>query len=363
MIRQLLMSLGLSACLITPAFSQERVVHIYNWSDYIDPKVLEDFTKETGIEVVYDTYDNNEIIEAKLLAGKSGYDIVVPSGPFVYRLIQANVLQRLDMTKLPNASLLWPEIMQGMQSYDPENAYALPYMWGTTGIALNIPKVQALLGKDTPLDSFDLLMKPEYSEKIKKCGIQVLDSPEDFLPGIMNYLGLDPQNVTKETLDQTISALQKIRPNIQKFHSSEFINALASGQICMAVAYSGDIIQSRNRAIEAKNGIEVRYVIPKEGAQMWVDSFIMPADAPHKEEAYILLNYMMRPEIAALNSKNISYASGILKAKEFIPPELAEDKGIYPSPEILKILFTVKAYDPKQQKLVTRSWSKLKSGR
>lgn len=363
MIRTFFTTLGLSVCFLLNANAQDRVVNVYNWSDYIDPHVLEDFTKETGISVVYDTYDNNEIIETKLLAGKSGYDIVVPSGPFVQRMIRANVLQKLDKSKLANLKNMWSEVEQGMTVYDPGNEYSVVYMWGTTGLGLNVPKIQAILGNDVVLNSFDLLMKPEYSTKLKACGIQVLDSPEDFLPGIMNYLGLETKNATIENVQTAIEALQKVRENIQKFHSSEFINALANNQICMAIAYSGDIIQGRNRAREAGNGVEIQYVIPKEGAQMWFDSFVLVGDAPNTEEAYEFINYMLRPEVAAANSNYISYASGVEKAKELATPDIANDIGIYPTPDVMKTLFTTEAYVPKVQRAVTRLWTKLKSGR
>jgi putrescine transport system substrate-binding protein len=363
MIRKLSVALCLGVACAVSASAQERVVNVYNWSDYVDPSVLEEFTSETGIKVVYDTYDNNEIIETKLLAGKSGYDIVVPSGPFVQRMIAAGVLHKLDKSKLANIDNVYPEIKQGLAVYDPGNDYVVNYMWGTTGLGLNIPKIKAVLGESAPLDSFDLLMKPEYSGKLKECGIQVLDSPEDFLPGIMNYLGLKTIAPSEADLNKTGEALQKIRANIQKFHSSEFINALANGEICLAVAYSGDILQGRSRAIEAQNGVEVTYVIPKEGAQMWFDSFAIVGDAEHKEEAYQFIDYMLRPEVAAKNSNFVSYASGVAKARELTTPEISNDKGIYPPPEVMARLFTTEAYDAKTQRLVTRLWTRLKSGR
>jgi putrescine transport system substrate-binding protein len=360
---RVLASLALSLALVTGATAQQqRVVNVYNWSDYVDPKVLESFTKETGIKVVYDTYDNNEIVETKLLAGKSGYDIVVPSGPFLQRLIKANVFKKLDKAKLANASNLWPEVMQRLSVYDPGNQYAVPYMWGTTGIGVNVQKVRQALG-DMPLNTWDLLMKPEIASKLKGCGIQVLDSPEDLFPGIMNYLGLNPDSKKTEDITRAADALFKVRGNIQKYHSSEYINALANGDICLAVGYSGDILQARKRAEEAKNGVEVAYLVPREGALMWFDSFAIPADAKNAAEAHEFINYMMRPEVAAANSNFVAYASGNLAAKASISPEILNNPGIYPDDATMKRLFTNTAYDDRAQRTLTRQWTRVKTGR
>jgi putrescine transport system substrate-binding protein len=346
----------------TGALAQERTVNVYNWSDYIDPKVLEDFTKETGIKVVYDTYDNNEIVETKLLAGKSGYDIVVPSGPFLQRLIKAGVFQKLDKAKLPNLKHMWPEIAQRLQVYDPGNQHAVNYMWGTTGIGINAAKVKERLG-DIPLNTWDIVMKPELVSKLKDCGVHMLDSPEDVFPGILNYLGLNPDSKKIEDLNRAGEALFRIRGNVQKFHSSEYINALANGDICLAVGYSGDVLQAKKRAEEAKNGVEVRYLIPREGALMWFDSFAIPADAKNVAEAHEFINYMMRPEVAAANTNFVSYASGNLAAKEKVDPEILNNPGVYPDEATFKRLFTNTAYDDRAQRTVTRLWTRVKTGR
>ena len=362
MIRRLAAALLGLAAAATCAFAQERVVHVYNWSDYVEPKVLERFTAETGIKVVYDTYDNNEIVETKLLAGKSGYDIVVPSGPFLQRLIRASVFQKLDRTKLPNLKNAWPEIQARLESFDPNNLHAVNYMWGTTGIGVNRAKVEERLG-DVPLDSWSLLLDPEMSGKLKECGIYVLDSPEDIFPGVLKALGLDPDSKKREDLEKVADALMKVRGNIRKFHSSEYINALANGDICMAVGYSGDILQARKRAAEAKNGVEIAYVIPREGALMWFDSMAIPADAPHIAEAYAFIDFMLRPDVAAANSNFVSYASGNLAAKDLIRPEIAVDPGIYPDAQTFGRLFTNTAYDERAQRNVTRLWTRIRTGR
>jgi putrescine transport system substrate-binding protein len=363
MLRTMFAALALGLAAVAPAAAQDRTVHVYNWSDYIDPKMLELFTKETGIKVTYDTYDNNEIVETKLLAGRSGYDIVVPSGPFLQRLIKAGVFAKLDQSKLPNRVHLWPEIMQRLQVFDPGNQYAVNYLWGTTGIGLNLAKVKERLGENQPLNSWDLVMKPEIASKLKDCGIHMLDSSEDIFPGILNYLGLNPDSKREEDLRRAGEALYRIRGNIQKFHSSEYINALANGDICMAVGYSGDVLQARKRAEEAKNGVEIAYVVPREGALMWFDSFAIPKDAKNIDEAHAFIDFMMRPEVAAANANFVAYASGNLAAKAHIRPEILNNPGVYPDEATFKRLFTNTAYDERAQRIVTRQWTRVKTGR
>ncbi|MDB5559371.1 MAG: spermidine/putrescine transporter substrate-binding protein [Enterovirga sp.] len=344
------------------AFAQDRVVHVYNWTDYVDPKVLERFTAETGIKVVYDTYDTNEILETKLLAGKSGYDVVVPSGPFLQRLIRASVFQKLDRAKLPNLKNAWPEIAERLAVFDPGNAHAVNYMWGTTGIGLNRAKVKERLG-DVPLDGWNLLLDPELSGKLKECGIYVLDAPEDIFPGVLKALGLDPNSRSQDDLQKAADALMKVRGNVRKFHSSEYINALANGDICMAVGYSGDILQARKRAAEAKNGVEIAYVIPREGALMWFDSMAIPTDAPHPAEAHAFIDFVLRPDVAAANTNFVSYASGNLPARDLVQSEIASDTAIYPDPQTFGRLFTNTAYEERAQRVVTRLWTRIRTGR
>ena len=363
MIRAALVSLLVGLALVSGAAAQQqRVVNVYNWSDYVDPKVLEEFTKETGIRVVYDTYDNNEIVETKLLAGKSGYDIVVPSGPFLQRLIAAKTFQKLDKSKLPNLVHMWPEIQQRLAVYDPGNQHAVNYMWGTTGIGINVKKVRERLG-DVPLNTWELVLKPETAAKLKACGIYMLDSPEDLFPGVLAYLGLNPDSKRTEDLNKAGDALFKVRGNVQKFHSSEYINALANGDICVAVGYSGDVLQAKKRAEEAKNDVEIQYIIPREGALMWFDSMAIPADAKNVAEAHEFINFMMRPQVAAANTNFVSYASGNLAAKEFIDPAILNNPGIYPEEATFKRLFTNTAYDERAQRTVTRLWTRVKTGR
>lgn len=347
---------------LTPALAAERVVNVYNWSDYVDPKVLEDFTRDTGIKVVYDTYDTNEILETKLLAGRSGYDVVVPSGPFLQRLIGAGVFQKLDRARLPNLKNAWPEVAERLAAFDPGNLHAVDYMWGTTGLGLDVKKVRARLG-DIPLNSWDLLLKPENAGRLKDCGIQVLDSPEDVFPGVLKAIGLDPNSRSEADLRQAADALMRVRGAIAKFHSSQYINALANGEACLALGYSGDVVQAKKRAGEAKNGVEIAYVTPREGALMWFDAAAIPVDAEHVPEAHALIDYLLRPEVAAANTNFVNYASGNLAAKPLVSTEILADPGIYPDAETFGRLFTNTAYDERTQRIVTRLWTRIRTGR
>ncbi len=343
------------------ANAQDRVVNVFNWSDYIDDSILADFTKETGIKVVYDVFDSNEILETKLLAGGSGYDIVVPTANFLSRQIQAGVFQKLDKSKLPNLTNMWDVVSDRTARYDPGNEYSINYMWGTVGLGYNVKKVKEALGVDA-IDSWSVLFDPENAKKLADCGIYVLDSPSDVLPTAMNYLGLDPDSKSPDDIAKAETAMMAIRPYIRKFHSSEYINALANGDICMAVGWSGDVFQARDRAAEADQGVEVAYTVPKEGAEMWFDQMAIPADAPHVEEAHEFLNYIMKPEVIAKASNFVFYANGNQASQQFIDKEIKEDPAVYPDEATLKKLFTVGAYDPKIQRIVTRTWTKITTG-
>jgi putrescine transport system substrate-binding protein len=257
---------------------------------------------------------------------------------------------------------MWPEVMQRLQVFDPGNQYAVNYMWGTTGIGLNVKRVQQRLGQ-APLNTWDIVLRPELIGKLKDCGVQMLDAPEDIFPGVLKYLGLDPDSKRNEDLTRAGDALFRIRGSVQKFHSSEYINALANGDICMAVGYSGDVLQARRRAEEAKNGVEIAYVIPREGALMWFDSFAIPADAKNWAEAHEFINYMMRPEVAAANTNFVAYASGNLAARKLVNREILENPGVYPDEATFRRLFTNTAYDDRSQRTLTRLWTRVKTGR
>lgn len=346
-----------------PAKAAERTINFYNWSNYIAPEVLEDFTRETGIKVVYDTFDANETLETRLLAGKSGYDVVVPTAYFLQRQIKAGVFQKLDKSKLPNLANAWPVVMERLAVYDPGNQYAVNYMWGTTGIGYNANVVRKLLGPDARVDSWEIIFKPENLAKFSNCGVHMLDSADDIFPAALGYLGLDPNSTKQADLEKAADLIAKIRPYVRKFHSSEYLSALATGEICLVVGWSGDIMQARSRAAEAKNGVEIGYAIPKQGAQMFFDNLAIPADAKNVPEAYELINYLYRPEVAAKNSNLLSYANGNLASQKFIEPKILNDSNIYPDEATLAKLFVITARDPATQRLINRLWTRVKTGR
>jgi len=356
----------LAAVAVMPAAAQvkkDRIVNVYNWSDYIAPGIVEDFSRETGITVRYDTFDSNDTLETKLLAGKSGYDLVVPTAYFLERQIKAGVFQKLDKGKLQNLANLWPEITGRLEKYDPGNQFAVNYMWGTTGIGFNAAKARDVLGADARIDSWDIVFKPENLAKFKACGVHMLDSADDILPAALSYLGLDP-NATKEAdLQKAADLMTKIRPSVRKFHSSEYLNALASGEICLVVGFSGDVKQSQKRAAEARNGVAIAYVVPKEGAQLWFDNLAIPRDARNVAEAHEFINFLQKPEVAARNSNFISYANGNLASQKFIDKAILDDRTIYPDAAMMDRLYTIDAHDPKTERLMNRLWTRIKTGR
>ena len=361
--RAICWAIVLANLLFTSAHAQERVVNFYNWSNYVAPGVLDDFTKETGIKVVYDTFDANETLETRLLAGKSGYDLVVPTGYFLQRQFGASIFQKLDKAKLPNLANAWPVVSQQLAIYDPGNVYGANYMWGTTGIGYNVKTIQKILGPDAAIDSWDIVFKPENLAKFKDCGVHMLDSADDILPAALSYLGLDPNSSKQPELEKAADLVAKVRPSVRKFHSSEYLSALATGEICFVVGWSGDIMQARARAAEAKSGVEIGYAIPKEGAQMFFDNLAIPNDAKNVAEAHALIDYLWRPEVAAKNTNFLSYANGNLGSQKLIDPKILADKTIYPDETMLKKLFVISARDPATQRIVNRLWTRVKTGR
>jgi putrescine transport system substrate-binding protein len=362
-IRYVVVMAAALAVLSPPAQAEERIVNFYNWSNYMAPDVLEDFTRETGIKVVYDTFDANETLETRLLAGKSGYDVVVPTAYFLQRQIRAGVFQKLDKSKLPNLANAWPMVTKQLAIYDPGNQFAANYMWGTTGIGYNVRTAQKILGPDARIDSWDIVFKPENLAKFRDCGIHMLDSADDIFPAALGYLGLDPNSTKPADLEKAADLVLRIRPYVRKFHSSEYLSALATGEICFVVGWSGDIMQARSRAAEAKNDIEIGYVIPKEGAQMFFDNLAIPADAKNVAEAHELINYLYRPEVAAKNSDFLSYANGNLASQKLVDPRILNDRNIYPDDATLKKLFVITAREPATQRVINRLWTRVKTGR
>ena len=311
----------------------------------------------------YDTFDSNDTLETKLLAGKSGYDVVVPTAPFLQRQIKAGVFQKLDKSKLPNLVNIWPEIAQRLAAYDPGNLYAVNYMWGTTGIGYNVAKAREALGGDGKIDSWEVVFKPELLAKFKGCGVYLLDSADDIMPAALQYLGFDPNSHKEAELQKAADLLVKVRSSVRKFHSSEYLDALATGEACFAVGFSGDVKQAQKRAAEAKNGVEIAYAIPKEGAQLWFDNLAIPRDAKHVAEAHAFIDFLQRPEVAAKNSDFISYANGNLASQQFIDKAVLEDPNIYPDEATMSRLYTIKAYDAATQRLLNRLWTRIKTGR
>jgi putrescine transport system substrate-binding protein len=358
---------GLCWCgLILPAFGQEKAVNVYGWGDYIDPKVIEDFTKETGLKVAYDAYDSNEAFEARLQTGKTGFDVVIVSGSVLQRQIAAGLYQKLDKTRLPNSKNLWPEVMARLGVYDPGNLYAVNYMWFTAGIAYNVEKAKELLGDaaaGASLNSWDILFKPGNLKKFAGCGITVLDSGEELFAIALNYLRADPASMRQSDLKRAADLLSGMRREVKKFDSAGFADALANGDICLGVGYSGDSFRARDRAHEADNGIEIDYAIPKEGTLMSLDNLAIPKDAPHVEEAYAFIDFLLRPAIAARNTNFTSLANGVLASKSSIGKDIVENKSIYPDAATMQRLFAGANHDPAARKAIDREWARIKTGK
>ncbi|MFQ6547337.1 polyamine ABC transporter substrate-binding protein [Aestuariibius sp. 2305UL40-4] len=342
------------------ALAQE--VRVYNWSDYIDEELLTQFEEETGIDLIYDVFDSNELLETKMLAGSSGYDVVVPTGTFLQRQITAGAFQPLDFEKLPNAENLWDVIADRTAQYDPDNQYSINYMWGTTGIGANVAKVQEILGEDAPLDSLALIFDPANMEQLAECGVYFLDAPTEMIPAALQYIGENPDAQDADTIELAEPVLSAVRPYVQKFHSSEYINALANGEICVAFGWSGDILQARDRAAEADNGVEIVYNAPKEGALMWFDQMAIPADAPNPDGAHQFLDFMLDAQNMAAASNYVYYANGNLASQQYLEADVIEDPAIYPDEATLENLYTTTPYDARTQRTVTRMWTRIKSG-
>ena len=349
------------AALATAAAADE--VRVYNWSDYIDEDLLTKFEEETGIKLIYDVFDSNEVLETKMLAGGSGYDIVVPTGGFLQRQIAAGAFQKLDKSKLSNLGNMWDVISSRTATYDPGNEYSINYMWGTTGIGVNVGKVTEILGEDAPINSLSLVFDPANMEKLAECGVHFLDAPTEIVPAALTYAGWDDNDDhSKEALAKAEEVLLAVRPYVQKFHSSEYINALANGDICVAIGWSGDVLQARDRAAEADNGVEIAYSAPAEGALMWFDQMAIPVDAPNAEAAHKFLDFIMDAQNMAAASNYVYYANGNLASQEFLIEDVIGDTAIYPDEAALGNLYTVTPFSARDQRNLTRMWTKVKSG-
>jgi putrescine transport system substrate-binding protein len=337
-------------------------VHIYNWSDYIGETTLADFEKATGIKPVYDVFDSNETLEGKLLAGRTGYDVVVPSNHFLGKQIKAGAFQKLDRSQLPNYSNLDPVLLKRLEQNDPGNQYAVPYLWGTNGIGYNVEKVKAVLGIDK-IDSWSVLFEPENIKKLHSCGVAFLDSADEMMPTVLNYMGLNANSTNPKDYAKATDKLLAVRPYVTYFHSSKYIGDLANGDICVAIGFSGDIFQAKHRAEEAKKGVNIAYSIPKEGGALWFDMLAIPKDSSNVKEAHAFINYLLKPEVIAQVSDYVGYANPNPGSDKLMEQSIRTDEAVYPPQAVLDKTYVSVELPPNIQRLMTRSWTKVKSGK
>ncbi len=357
----LLAGLVAAALAVPSVQAAAREVKVYNWSDYIGETTLADFKTATGITALYDVFDSNETLEGKLLTGRSGYDLVVPSNHFLGKQIKAGAFQKLDRTLLPNWDNLDPLLLKQLQINDPGNQYAVPYLWGTNGIGYNVAKVKEVLGIEQ-IDSWDVLFEPENMQKLARCGVSFLDSADEMIPSVLTYMGLDPNSHSAEDLAKAEAKLLAVRPYVTYFHSSKYIGDLANGNICVAAGFSGDVLQAADRAEEAGKGIEIAYAIPNEGANLWFDMLAIPVDAGNPQEAHALINFLLDPAAIAGVSDYVGYANANTRAGELMDQDVRNDESVYPPQAVLDKLFISAELPVKVQRLMTRSWTKVKSG-
>lgn len=352
----------LAAFMATSVTAQDNVLNVYNWSDYIAEDTIEKFEALTGIKVNYDVYDSNEVLEAKMLAGNSGYDVVVPTSDFMQRQIAAGVYLPLDKSKLPNIANMDAELMANAAAYDPGNEHSVIFMWGTTGIGYNVAMVEERLGGSAPTDSWALIFDPENAAKLADCGISLLDAPTEVIPAAMNYAGLDPNSMAKEDFEKGAAILKAVRPHIRYFHSSQYINDLANGDTCVVLGWSGDVFIAQARAEEAENGVEIAYVIPKEGALQWFDMLTIPVDAPHPDAAHKFINFIMDAQITADITNYVWYANGNAASMPMVDEEVTSNTGIFPTEAAKKNLWAAVVYDSKTDRFINRLWTSMKTG-
>jgi len=343
------------------AGEEDKVLNVYNWSDYIEPSVLEDFTKKTGIKVNYDVFDNNDVLETKVLTGHTNYDLVVPSAPFLERQIKAGVYQKLDKSQLPNLKYLDPNKLQKIAVYDPGNEHSVPYMWVTDGPGYNVAKIKERM-PDAPVDSLRMFYDPAVIAKFKDCGVSILDERSEIVSTVLIYLGKDPRSQSPDDLKAAEAVLLAIRPYLRYVHSSRYIDDLANGEICLALGWSGDVKQARDRAKDAGKGIEIKYSIPREGTVMNFDMLAIPADAPHPHNAHLFINYLLEPEVAAKNSNLVKYANINTASTPMLVDAVKGDPNIYPPPDIQAKLVPEPPRSHEYQRLLTRAWTRFKTG-
>jgi putrescine transport system substrate-binding protein len=344
------------------AGEEDKVLNVYNWSDYVEPTVLEEFTRQTGIKVNYDVFDANEVLETKLLTGHTNYDVVVPSAPFLQRQITAGVFQKLDKSQLPNLKNLDQDMLKRIAVYDPGNEHSVPYMWVTSGPGYNVAKIKERM-PDAPVDSLRMFYDPAVIAKFKDCGVSVLDAPAEVVGTVLIYLGKDPRSESPDDLKAAEAVLLSIRPYLRYVHSSRYIDDLANGETCLALGWSGDVKQARDRAKDAGKGIEIKYNIPREGSIMNFDMLAIPADAPHPHNAHLFINYLLDPEVAAKNSNLVKYANINTASTPMLVDAVKGDPNIYPPPDIQAKLVPEPPLSQEYQRLLTRTWTRFKTGK
>lgn len=352
-----------AALLAAPAALAQESINVYNWSDYIAPDTIEKFTAATGIAVNYDVFDSNETLEARMFAGSSGFDVVVPTADFMQRQIAAGIYQPLNKDLLPNLANMDPALMALAAVFDPGNEHSVIYLWGTTGIGYNTAAVAERLGPDAKVDSWSIVFDPEIAAKLADCGIAWLDAPTEMFPAALRYLGLEPTTTSEADFQAAADLLMSVRQHVRYFHSSQYISDLANGEICVAVGWSGDVLQASDRAAEAGRGVEVGYAIPEEGTHLWFDMMVIPADAPNPEGAHAFINFVMDAQIAADITNYVKFPNANAASTEFIDPEVLEDPTIYPSAAAKAGFWTLKPYDNATDRVVTRLWTRVRTGR
>jgi putrescine transport system substrate-binding protein len=345
-----------------PASESEKILNVYNWSDYIQPTVIADFEKEYGIHVNYDVFDSNEILETKLLTGHTNYDIVVPSGAFLERQIQADIYQKLDKALLPNLKNVDPDVARGTAVYDPDNRYNVDYMWITSGVGYNTAEIRRRM-PDAPVDSWRMLFDPAIVARFQDCGVSILDAPSEVVATVLLVLGRNPNSNSPADLKEAEKALHAIRPYVRYVDSSRYIDNLANGDICLAMGWSGDVKQGHDRSLEAGKGVDLAYTIPREGAISNYDVLAIPADAPHVRNAHLFINFLLRPDIAARNSNLIKYANALRPDIQPLDPAVRNDPGVYPPAAVRARLTPERARPPDFQRLLTRMWTRFKTGK
>jgi len=346
-----------------PASAQDRVVNVYNWAEYTAPDTLSGFEKTTGIKIRYDVYDTNDTLQAKLLTGKSGYDVVVPSTHYAARQIQGGLFQKLDRSKIPNWQYLDPDLMALVATVDPGNQYLVPWGYGTNGLGYNVTKVREIMGQDAPLNSWDMLFKPENAAKLQSCGISILDEAAQVFPAVLHYLGKDPNSSDPKDYEAALALLKTIRPYVRQFSSSGYIDELASGGLCMVYGFSGDVMIAASRAKEAKKSYAIDYYIPDGGAPVWFDTMAIPKDAKHPENAHKWINYILKPEVHASLTNKVFYANPNKASMKFVKSELANDKAVFPDAAALATMIAPDTADPATLRLITRTFTNFKANR